>query len=1026
MSEPTSGHLDALRRQIREAKEEELARLRSACGPRAREFLLGLRALEGRLVTKTRFLECAADWFNDLDAARLVPDHPVRDIGSLLRDAGGLTEDALAELRKAVEIRGSEDLAVSPDLRRRLLELQPPPELHNWLVGLPSRKGARRSFQRRPREERYELGPEIARGGLGRIVEAHDRHLKREVAIKLVRDETYPDISERFVREAELAARLDHPHIIPVYDFDAMPGPAGSQRLFLCMKRVRGQNLAEVIRRVSEADPSLPGKFSRARLLRIFQDICLGIAYAHSKGVIHRDLKPSNVMIGDYGETLIVDWGLARNAGEVKAAGGPGEPPPEGGSADAIRDASRPDDETALTLDGEVMGTPAYMPPEQAGGRREDVDRRSDIFALGGILFTILTWRPPFEGTSREEVLGRARSGRVEAPSERARIVHGGSGPCGEGAGARIAASPEPIPPELDEICLKALAFRKEDRYQTATELHDEVQLFLEGVKERERNLKEARERVEKGHAQFVRYRALRGEIEAQERAVREWDEKIEPHGSPEQKRPLWDAEARLRALREERIGAFSQASAEFGQALAVDPANVEASDGKCELFLDRFLEAEKRKDQEEMLLNRNMLLQEDRRREFRAKLDAPGALSLRTFAYECDCLRPVRHADWRLEISEKPTLPWCDGRPRADRPLGDRDCPVPEVKTYPEGVRWGHAETCRRREVTGVGVFISKYEERDKRLVLGEERRLGVTPLADAGLPQGSYLCTLRPQDPAWAEVRLPVLIPRGGRWDQDVSLYRAGDIPAGFRLISGGPFTFGGAWAGGGEVKTKRTEDLFVATFPVTCAEYLEFLCDLCASGNATEACRRQPREVDKNWWIESGGRFRLPTAEEDRDLGWDPRWPVFGVSWSDAVAYAAWRSRREGIAFRLMHEEEWEKAARGVDGRVFSYGDFYDGSYSHTNVSVPGKLTPRPVGSFPIDESAWGIRDLSGGVQTWCWNSPHVPYRDLRSARGGAWSHDSNFALGGARHGDRPRDVYGFRGLRLAAATAAPAGI
>jgi hypothetical protein len=289
-------------------------------------------------------------------------------------------------------------------------------------------------------------------------------------------------------------------------------------------------------------------------------------------------------------------------------------------------------------------------------------------------------------------------------------------------------------------------------------------------VKERERRRQEARERVEAGRRWFARYRELRGEIGAQEKVVRERGAQIRPHQPPEEKRPLWDAEARLRALREDRIEAFAKASAEFGQALAVDATSAGASDGKCELYFDRFLEAEEKRDREEMLLNRKVLATYDREGKHAARLDAPGKLMLRTFAYGCDCLRPVTHPEWRVEIAETATVPWRDGRPRPDLPLTDRDCTVPAVRTFPEGVRWGHTGACVRREVPGVEVSIAKYEERDKRLVLGPERVLGRTPLHDVVVPRGSWLCVLR--HPDFAPVRLPVRMDRDGAWTQDVNL--------------------------------------------------------------------------------------------------------------------------------------------------------------------------------------------------------------------------------------------------------------
>ncbi|KAF0246253.1 MAG: serine/threonine protein kinase [Planctomycetota bacterium] len=879
---------------------------------------------------------------------------------------------------------------VTPEQLERVMAARLGPALRDQLLA----SGALTEDQAHAADEaargsgRYRLGPELGHGALGRVVQAFDSSLKRDVAVKLVLENLPAELRERFVREAELSGRLEHPNIVPVYDFGELEG----KKLFLCMKRVHGRDMAKLLKDLVKGDAATCEMYSRARLLALFQDICLGVAFAHSKGIIHRDLKPSNVMIGDYGETLIVDWGLAKEKSVVGSRESGETTLTEANTTDATIVYARETGSSSRTMEGEIVGTPDYMPPEQAAGRLADVDERSDIYSLGAILFEILTFQPPIAAKSLKELLGKVRSGVVRKPS------------------SVVAA----IPQELDAICLKALALRREDRYQTAKALHDEIQLFLEGVKERERRKQEARERFEAGRRWFARYRELRGEIEAQDKVVKEWAGKIKPHQPPEEKRPLWDAEARLRALREDRIEAFAQASAEFGQALTVDAASAEASDGKCELYLDRFLEAEGKRDREEMLLNRKVLATYDREGKHAARLDAPGKLTLRTFAYGCDCLRPVKHPEWRVEIAEAVSVPWRDGRPRPDLPLTDTDCPVPAVSTFPEGVRWGHTGTCVRREVTGVEVSIANYEERDKRLVLGPERVLGRTPLPDVVVPRGSWLCVLR--HPDFAPVRLPVRMDRGGAWTQEVNLYRADEIPEGFCFVPGGPFIFSGTWAGGHEAETKVTEDLFVARFATTCAGYLEFLNDLCAQGQTPEARKRQPREGDRKWWIEEGGRFRLPTPAEDSRMEWDLRWPVLSVNWFDAVAYCAWKSKRDGRVHALLHEEEYEKAVRGVDGRVFSYGNEYDGSYSHTNASIPGKVTPMPVDSFPIDESPYGLRGLSGGIMTWGFSAPPVPLHAWRSLRGGTWNYPFPYARTGERRGDLPTNVTSLHGLRV----------
>ncbi|NUN51020.1 MAG: serine/threonine protein kinase, partial [Candidatus Brocadiae bacterium] len=419
--------------------------------PRDPDLLYALLALQLGHLTREQLLDAAAAWLNA----------PTGSLASHIESRGLLTPAAAAALRSAVEARGRES-ASAPAL---------PP---------PSSPG------------RYRLLNELGRGGLGRVVEAWDESLRRGVAIKVLHGRTSPDLEERFAREARLAARLEHPSIVPIHDFGTLEDGEGGRTVFLCMKRIRGRDLEKVLWEVARGPAS--GAWTRARLLRVFQDACLGMAFAHDRGVIHRDLKPSNVMLGDYGETLIVDWGLAKELapGAIRDSavieGEPVEsalppPGPEAGRrtgdsttvtggkretpaephARTLRAASDREDVrhswgANLTFAGDILGTPAYMSPEQAEGRVDEVDARSDIWALGAILYEILATRPPFVGNDVQEVIAAVRGGTVVPPSEARAALDGR----------------DPVPPELDAICLRALARSRDARYQSARALHDD------------------------------------------------------------------------------------------------------------------------------------------------------------------------------------------------------------------------------------------------------------------------------------------------------------------------------------------------------------------------------------------------------------------------------------------------------------------------------------------------------------------------------------------------------------------------
>ena len=286
---------------------------------------------------------------------------------------------------------------------------------------------------------RYELGPEIARGGMGAVYRATDCVLGREVAVKLVRgDLVGTELAARFAEEARITARLQHPGIPSVHDLGQLP----DGRPFLAMKLFRGRTLAvELTTRAAQLaafeqlsnDPSVQGLALKdlwalydshreplaeelRRLARIFEQVCQSVAFAHSQRVIHRDLKPANIMVAAFGEIQVMDWGLAKRLREpATAATGQGaaaqdpEPTPSNGDAG----------EADLTRPGAVMGTFAYMAPEQARAENEVVDARADVFALGAILCQILTGQPPYPGRTAREVWAQAAAGDLKTAAAR-------------------------------------------------------------------------------------------------------------------------------------------------------------------------------------------------------------------------------------------------------------------------------------------------------------------------------------------------------------------------------------------------------------------------------------------------------------------------------------------------------------------------------------------------------------------------------------------------------------------------------
>jgi eukaryotic-like serine/threonine-protein kinase len=285
--------------------------------------------------------------------------------------------------------------------------------------------------------QRYVLDREIGRGGMGRVFAGRDLRLQRPVAIKILRVQDAALVT-RFQREVRLGARLQHPGVVPVYDAGFWP----SGEPFLVMKLVLGQSLARVVR---DADTTA----DRLALLPHVITAAEAVAYAHDQGIVHRDLKPTNVLVGAFGETIVVDWGLAKDLRANEAAEGDG----------AALVATPPGD----TATGAILGTPSYMPPEQAAGR--PVDARADVYALGAILYHVLAGTAPQPG-SGDQPGDAQRSGALSVPMRSAQP---------------LAALEPRLPSDLLAVVEKAMASDPLGRYPSAFELAEDLKRFAAG-----------------------------------------------------------------------------------------------------------------------------------------------------------------------------------------------------------------------------------------------------------------------------------------------------------------------------------------------------------------------------------------------------------------------------------------------------------------------------------------------------------------------------------------------------------------
>jgi serine/threonine-protein kinase len=351
-------------------------------------------------------------------------------------------------------------------------------------------------------DARYNEGELLGEGGMGRIHLSHDQRVGRDVAMKVLRRRysKHADTLARFVREARIQGQLEHPSIVPVYDL--MRRQDGT--VCFTMKRVHGKTIEQIVEGLNAKDKYFIENYPRRKLLRAFAAACLAIDFAHSRGVLHRDLKPSNIMLGDFGEVYVLDWGLSKVAGQPDLA--------------AQRAVALPEEDSGTaTVDGAVLGTPGYMAPEQARGETTKMDTRADVYALGTILYEALALQPLHGRGSVSGVMNSTVAGVDARPSFRA--------------------PQRSVPAELDAICVKATQLDAAHRFQSARELHDALERYLDG----EQDMKVQREMAQ-AHARAA-------EIAA------EYALSDGPHAHEE----------RVRALHE------------VGRALAMDPSHPEA-----------------------------------------------------------------------------------------------------------------------------------------------------------------------------------------------------------------------------------------------------------------------------------------------------------------------------------------------------------------------------------------------------------------------------------------------------------------
>jgi serine/threonine protein kinase/formylglycine-generating enzyme required for sulfatase activity len=764
-----------------------------------------------------------------------------------------------------------------------------------------------------PQINRLEPGVELGRGGMGRIVEAFDPLLQRRVAVKFLLEpqKVTPRRLSRFIAEAQITAQLDHPNIVPIHEF----GLSEAGDVYLIMKRVRGRSLHELVLALRLGDKQTRAEWDRHKLLRAFWYICQALAYAHGRGVLHRDLKPDNIMLGDFGEVYVMDWGVAKVMGqpellpELSAAIAPSFTPSAQAQSSRHSLHTQSTQHSQIrriggpsTLDGASIGTPGYMSPEQTEGHFEQLTPASDIWSLGAILYELLTLLPAFDAPSAMEVIIKAAS--YTTPPDPSAV-----------------ALADPIPQELAQICTKALAHAPADRYRDALALAQAIESFLDGSNRRAA----AEQQLEAALRRWVDFHALdRAHLRAQAAAdtLRGF---FAPHTSREEKAPLLALQDQLDDLNLQRARAQQDTINACERALSQDPNHIPSRKLLTEVYWHRLHTAEATRDRAAAHLH-------------------AGRIAL----YGAYSDRMLLEGTGRLSLATSPA---------------------------------GAAVMCQRIRRQGLTWTLEPGEA------------LGVTPLSRVPLPMGAYLLTItHPAD--GAVTCYPIHITRTHHWDAGtLPLLTAAEVGEGFVYVPEGPYLRGGdpAAIGALPADTHHLAGFLISARPVSVSEYLAFLNDVAASEGFEAAWARAPRHTPaggQRWPLPADGApISVPRVDDDGDL-WDPTWPITSISWNDALTFCRWRSARDGVPYTLPTEDQWEKAARGVDGRAFPWGDRFDATLCKMRLSRAGRPTPEPIAAFPTDRSPYGVLDMAGSTRDWCVDPSFNGDPDRRTLRGGSW--------------------------------------
>ncbi len=790
----------------------------------------------------------------------------------------------------------------------------------------------------------------LGKGGSGEVSESYDEILGRTVAVKTLHDDLkqQPKLVERMIREAQAAAQLEHPNIVPIYALGISP----TKGVYFTMKRLRGDSLRHIITQLALGNPAYTWEYTPSRRLSIFIRICQGVSYAHSKGILHRDLKPENIRIGNYGEVTIIDWGLVREMVKKPSSDEHEKEKHEknptrkiGFSVTEYNLAGKIISDSNPTMDGELSGTPRYMSPEQADAHNSDLDKRSDIYSLGVILYELLTCFNPFYDKKEEDAIIHA-------------VMHGNY------PHPRQFATAKNVSVELEAICLKALELNKEMRYQTVDDMLRDIYAHQEGrqVQAYKGNIFTSTYKLFKRNpirstiflstilSVFI-YMGIMHAIRSSQynNVLRQVKNGIaEAYALQEMMQNQLESKAGTLDMSSRTIkGLQSNIDNQLDMVTRL-LSSIPVSHAMVLHYREQILLHRLRFDAKNLRLDE---IYKDINLASEFFGNDPHSYSPEL----SEAIHIAKNALYGVcTISSLDTVPYKSEVRILSMHLGD------------DGLMHGNG-------YLSLGEFSSKdgdYKATDtpnahkddvKSDAANEEPKVeqdifvAHTPLQSFDLEKGNYFIHLKSEN--GMELNLPLFLGHAESMDIIIKVPKA--IPDGTVYVPEGKFIRGGANGG-----SESLPAFFIGKHEVTFAQFMEFwktLKDPKLKNSFMAKIQFRPEDGVADAWDENCSIRN----------GLAPELPVIGISQMAASAFCEWYGKKIGRECRLPTASEWEKAARGPDGRKYPWGNEFEPSFTFTIENATAASQFKHIakgGSFNMDCSPYGAMDMAGNVREW----------------------------------------------------------